>query len=71
MKDYAMYTDQGNVVADKILELSKAAGLNWDQTYAVMRLVASQKHEEYGELTDTAVREVVYDRCKFTTDFYV
>lgn len=71
MKDYAMYTDQGDVVADKIVELAQAAGLNWTQTLSVMRFVADQKQDEYGELMDTAVREVIYDRCKFTTDFYV
>ena len=71
LPDFSMYTDQGDVVAGKIVELSKAAGLNWKQTYAVMQLVAEMKSEEYGELMDTAVREVVYDRCEFTTDFYV
>lgn len=71
LPDYAMYTDQGDVVADKIVELSKAAGLNWTQTLSVMRFVADQKSDEYGELMDTAVREVIYSRCKFTTDFYV
>lgn len=70
LPDYAMYTDQGDVVADKIVALSQAAGLNWNQTYQVMRLIADQKQEQYGELMDTAVREVIYDRCKFTTDFY-
>lgn len=71
MKDYSMYTDQGDVVADRIVELAKAAGLNWTQTLSVMRFIADQKSDEYGELMDTAVREVIYDRCKFTTDFYV
>ena len=71
IEDFAMYTDQGDVVAGKIVELAKAAGLNWTQTLSVMRFVADQKSEEYGELMDTAVREVIYDRCKFTTDFYV
>lgn len=71
MKDYSMFTDQGDVVADKIVELAQAAGLNWTQTLSVMRFVADQKQDEYGELMDTAVREVIYDRCKFTTDFYV
>ena len=71
MNDYAMYTDQGDVVAGKIVELAQAAGLNWTQTLSVMRFVADQKQDEYGELMDTAVREVIYDRCKFATDFYV
>lgn len=71
MKDYAMYTDQGDVVADRIVELTKAAGLDWTQTLSIMRFVADQNPDQYGELMDTAVREVIYDRCKFTTDFYV
>ncbi len=71
LPDYSMYTDQGDVVADKIVALAQAAGLNWNQTYQVMQLIAEQKQEQYGELMDTAVREVIYDRCKFTTDFYV
>ncbi len=69
--DFAMYTDQGDVVAEKIVALAQAAGLNWNQTYQVMQLIAEQKQDEYGELMDTAVREVIYDRCKFTTNFYV
>ena len=69
--DFAMYTDQGDVVAGKIVELSQAAGLNWAQTYKLMEVIAQAKADQYGELMDTAVREVVYDRCKFTTDFYV
>lgn len=70
MKDYAMYTDRGDVVADKIVELAQAAGLSWAQTLKVMVVVAELKQEEFGELLDTAVREMVYDRCKFTTNFY-
>jgi len=69
LPDYAMYTDQGDVVADKIVALAQAAGLDWTQTLSIMRFIASQK-EEYSELMDTAVREVIYDRCKFTTNFY-
>ena len=71
MNDFAMYTDQGDVVAGKIVELAQAAGLDWTQTLSIMRFVADQKQEQYGELMDTAVREVLYDRCKFTTDFYI
>lgn len=67
---FDMYTDAGDVVAQKIVELSQAAGLNWSQTEALMRFVADQKTEQYGELMDTAVREVVYARCGFKTSFY-
>ena len=69
--DFAMFTDQGDLVAEKIVELRFAAGLTWAQTLKVLELRAKMKSEDYGEILDTAVREEIYDRCEFTTDFYV
>ena len=71
MNSFSMYTKQGDQVAKQIVELAQAAGLDWTQTLSIMRFVADQKSDLCGELMDTAVREVIYDRCKFTTDFYV
>lgn len=68
---YSMYTDQGDQVAHKIVELAKSAGLDWTQTLSIMRFVADQKSDMCGELMDTAVREVVYDALDYDTDFYV
>ena len=68
--DYDMFTDQGNLVADKVVELAKAAGLDWKQTMSIMRFIGDQKREQFGEINDTAVREMIYSRCEFTTDFY-
>jgi len=70
INDFAMFTDQGEVVAQKIVELAQAAGLNWPQTYKLMEVIARTKQDQYGELMDTAVREMIYSRCGFTTDFY-
>jgi enamine deaminase RidA (YjgF/YER057c/UK114 family) len=70
MKDYDMFTDQGNLVADKIVELAKAAGLDWKQTMSIMRFIGDQKSDQFGEINDTAVREMIYSRCEFTTTFY-
>ena len=67
---FDMYTDAGDAVAQKIVDLSKAAGLNWTQTQQLMQLVAQQKSDQFGELMDTAVREMVYSRCGFKTSFY-
>jgi hypothetical protein len=71
MNDYDMFTDQGNLVADRVVELAKAAGLDWRQTMSIMRFIGDQKSEQYGEINDTAVREMIYSRCNFTTEFYV
>lgn len=68
--DYDMFTDQGNLVADKVVELAKAAGLDWKQTMSIMRFIGDQKRDQFGEINDTAVREMIYSRCEFTTDFY-
>jgi hypothetical protein len=70
MNDYDMFTDQGNVVADRVVELAKAAGLDWKQTMSLMRFIGDQKRDQFGEINDTAVRELIYSRCGFTTDFY-
>lgn len=71
MSNFAMYTEEGDLVAQNIANLSKSAGLDWTQTLSVMRFVATQNPDLFGELMDTAVREVFYDRYEFTTDFYV
>ena len=70
VNDFAMFTDQGEVVAQKVVELAQAAGLNWTQTMSIMRFIGDQKSDQYGEINDTAVREIIYSRCGFTTDFY-
>jgi enamine deaminase RidA (YjgF/YER057c/UK114 family) len=68
--DFGMYTQPGDQVAQQIVALAQAAGLDWTQTLSIMRFIADQKQDQYGELMDTAVREVIYDRCRFTTTFY-
>jgi len=70
VNDFAMFTDQGEVVAQKVVELAQAAGLDWKQTMSIMRFIGDQKRDQYGEINDTAVREMIYSRCKFTTSFY-
>ena len=68
---YAMYTEQGDLVAARIVDLAKAAGLDWPQTYKLMEIVADMNPDCCGELMDTEVREIIYSRCKFTTAFYI
>jgi hypothetical protein len=70
MPDFDMYTEQGNLVAQSIVDLARTASLNWPQTLKLMQLIAAQNPDVCGELMDTAVREMIYSRCKFTTSFY-
>jgi hypothetical protein len=69
--DLGMYTDEGNRIAEMLCDSAVLFGWTWPVLYANMRRVAEASPEICGELMDTAVREAMYDRCKFTTDFYI
>jgi len=65
-----MYTEAGNRMAEMLCESAVEFGWSWPVLYANMQKVADAYPEQFGELMDTVVREMMYDRCKFTTDFY-
>lgn len=67
--DYAMYTELGNVAVHAIVTAARANNLSWGQTYRA--LCALAESEQFGEATDTAVREVVYSALGRDEDFYV
>lgn len=58
--DYAMFTELGNVAVHAIVAAACANNMTWRQTYRALRELANQK--EFGEATDTMVREIVYCR---------
>jgi len=55
--DYGMYTDEGNVLVDAIVMLSKRLKLNEDEVRD--KLVALANQEGFEEADDTCVREIV------------
>jgi hypothetical protein len=57
--DYAMFTELGNAAVHAIVVAARANELTWAQVYRA--LCQLSEHKEFGEATDTAVREVVYD----------
>lgn len=69
MKDFAMFTAEGNYMVSRIAtagrELAGVDGPNnpaelaWDWAYRELEKLATA--EGFGEATDTAVREAVYD----------
>jgi len=69
--DLGMYTEAGNLMAEMLCDSAVEFGWSWPVLYANMQKVANAYPEQYGELMDTVVREMMYDRCKFTTDFYI
>jgi hypothetical protein len=77
VKNYEMYTDEGNALIQNVVDVARAGDLSWKQVHAL--LVHTAKHgeshpEEVGaEATDTAVRECVYNELGFyekDQDFY-
>lgn len=68
MIDYGMFTDSGNLAVHAIVEGARSKKLEWPQVHQA--LVAISYVEGYGEATDTAVRECVYDVLGFKSGFY-
>ena len=66
---YGMYTDAGNSAVMSIVEGAISNGLSWLEVYQCLVNLAEQPGFE--ESLDTVVRELVYDACGCTGDFYV
>ena len=69
MRDFAMFTPEGNALIQGIVLTAQYKKMSWLEVYQM--LVNVSQMEGFGEATDTAVREMVYDACGFETNFYV
>ena len=64
--NYDMFTDKGNMMVDRIvvagrnLRMADTDEQVWAWTLRELRKLATAK--EFGEATDTAVREIVFDK---------
>ena len=67
--DYAMFTMLGNAAVHAVVEKARADQMSWAQTYRALCALGEQP--QFGEATDTAVREYVYDALGFQDNFYV
>ena len=67
--DFGMFTERGNRVVHGITVAALELGWTWPEVYDILCDIATIQGLE--EATDTMVRELVYDRCRFTTDFYI
>jgi hypothetical protein len=68
VEDYAMFTDLGNAAVHAVVVSARENKLNWPETYRALCALGEQA--EFGEATDTAVRECVYSALGFRTPFY-
>jgi hypothetical protein len=59
MKHYGMFTDNGNRVIDGIVIAAKELGWSFDEVLDILFDIATV--DGFGEATDTAVKEYVYE----------
>ena len=68
IKDYGMFTELGNAAVHALIVSARENKLTWPQTQRALSTLAEQA--EFGEATDTEVRECVYSALGFRTPFY-
>jgi hypothetical protein len=68
--EYSMFSDKGNLAIHGIVLAARRDRLSWTEVRAALDRLARQLPDVYGEATDTAVRECVYDALKFNNSFY-
>ena len=68
---YGMFSEAGNLAVTGIVMYHQAIKSPWSVVYQNLCDLAKSDPTKYGEAMDTAVREMVYDACQFTSDFYV
>ena len=66
---FGMFTDEGNAKVAEIVEFAKTNGAEWKDILPMLRNLSDISG--FGEAMDTVVREMVYDACNFTEDFYI
>jgi hypothetical protein len=59
MRHYGMFTENGNHVVDAIVTVAKKYNYSWECVFDVLTKLSEV--EGFGEATDTAVREYVYE----------
>lgn len=60
MADYGMFSEFGNDAVHAIVRQAKTLNLTWEQVYDELYSLAERFPKDFGEATDTAVREAVY-----------
>lgn len=61
--DYQMFTDFGNDAVDAVVRRARMLNMTWPQVLQELQDLSA--NPDFGEATDTAVREVVYTVLQF------
>ena len=60
VSDFGMYSLTGDLAVGELIDNARTHGWNWTQTLAQIHAL-SRSRPEIAEISDTAVREVIYD----------
>ena len=63
--DYGMFTQFGNDAVAAIVRQARVLNLTWEQVHDELYSLAERFPNDFGEATDTAVREAVYIELGF------
>lgn len=58
---YGMFSTEGNLAVHGIVIAAKTLNLSVSKVEKLLRALADSDYEKFGEATDTAVREEVYE----------
>jgi hypothetical protein len=65
-----MFTQEGNRLVDRVVQEARVQEWDWPKTYRHLVLLAKAHPETAREATDTDVREIVYLKLNYKTNFY-
>lgn len=65
MASYGMFSDFGNDAVDAIVRQARTLKLSWQQVCDELYSLAERFPNDFGEATDTVVREAVYIELGF------
>lgn len=65
MNDYGMFTEFGNDAIAAIVRQARVLNMSWNQVNDELYALAKRFPNDFGEATDTAVREAVYIELGF------
>jgi hypothetical protein len=66
-----MYTESGNDAVAAVVREASILQYDWPTTLTALTNLAERFPEDFGEATDTAVCECVYNTLGFNSPFYV
>lgn len=71
MQNFGMFTDRGNAAVAFIVAYHRQHKSDWELVEQNLRDLAWYDPEAFGEATDTAVKEYVYEALGFETESYI